>query len=132
MVKNLAIIFGIVLVVLGVAGFIPALAPSGMLFGVFAVDAMHNTVHLLTGAIALAVGLSSERASTVYFQIFGVIYAILAVLGFARGSAPIMGMANNYADAGLHLLIAVVTLYIGFIHSHMHWRGGMHWPHWRH
>jgi len=131
MMKNLAIIFGVVFVVLGILGFIPAFTPSGMLFGAFAVNPLHNAVYLISGAVALAVGLSSERASIVYFQVFGIIYAIVAVLGFARGNMPLMGMANNYADAVLHLVIAIVALYIGFMHSHMHWRTP-HWPHWRH
>lgn len=128
MIKKLAIIFGAVFLLIGILGYIPALTPSGMLFGVFAVDAMHNAVHLITGAVALAVGLSNERASMVYFQVFGIIYAIITVLGLARGNAPVLGMAHNVADIWLHLVTALVALYIGFVQSHLHW----HTPHWRH
>jgi Domain of unknown function (DUF4383) len=127
MIKRLAVVFGAVLVVIGILGFISGFTPSGMLFGAFAVDPMHNTVHIITGVIALIVGLSSERASITYFQVFGVLYALLAIAGFMRGNMPVMGMANNTADAGLHLLIALVTLFIGFVMPHRHW----HLPHWR-
>lgn len=128
MIRKLAVIFGIVLLVIGILGFIQVFTPSGMLFGAFAVDAMHNWMFIITGLIALAVGFSSERGSTAYFQVFGILYAILTVLGFSRGNQPVLGMVNNYADSVLHLVIAVVALYIGYVHSHMHWRA-LHWRH---
>jgi hypothetical protein len=41
--------------------------------------------------------------------------ALVAILGFVAGDTPLLGMiANNQADAILHVLIAVVTLWIGF------------------
>jgi hypothetical protein len=127
MIKRWAILFGAILIVVGGLGLIPALTPAGLLFGVFVVNPLHNMVHIITGLIALAVGFSNERASTVYFQVFGILYALVAVLGFFRGNAPMWGMAHNTPDAGLHLLIAAVALYIGYMLPHMHWRI----PHWR-
>ena len=56
-----------------------------------------------------------EKASRVFFQAFGVIYGLVAVLGFFYGDAPLLGIvANNAADSVLHVVIAVVALYLGF------------------
>jgi len=44
-----------------------------------------------------------------------VIYTVVAVLGFFIGNAPLLGIvSNNSADSVLHVVIAVVALYLGF------------------
>lgn len=122
MLKRIAIIFGAVFILVGILGFIPAitpLAPNGeyqRLFGVFAVDTMHNAVHLLTGIVAIACGMASEAASRNYFRTFGIVYGLVALVGFMAGNAPMMGMAHNVADAVLHTAIAIVALLLGFTH----------------
>ena len=115
MLKTAAIWFGIIFLVIGALGFFPGLAPESMLLGIFHVDTLHNVVHLLTGGVALAAAVAGERASRVYFQVFGVVYALVALLGFFYGNAPLLGiMAHNWADVWLHVAIAVVALYLGF------------------
>jgi len=118
--KTAAIIWGVVFLLLGFLGMMPGVAPNGMLFGIFRVDGMQNAIHLLTGIFALFAGLSSPHASRVYFETVGVIYALLAFLGFFYGSRNLMGlMAHNMADTWLHAVIAVVSLYLGYV-----WRKG--------
>jgi len=113
--KRIAVIFGIVFVIVGVLGWIPAVNPGGKLLGIFDVNAAHNVVHLVTGVLAIIVGVMSEKASRVFFQVFGVIYGLVAVLGFFYGDGPLLGIvANNAADSVLHVVIAVVALYLGF------------------
>ncbi len=115
MLKKIAIGFGVIFVIVGILGFIPAVAPNGRLLGYFDVNAAHNAVHLATGVIALIVGFASEKASRTFFQIFGIVYALVAVLGFFMGDRPLLGIvSNNMADTWLHVLIAVVALYFGF------------------
>lgn len=115
MLKTYALWFGIVFLVVGVLGFIGPLAPGGMLLGIFHVDALHNIVHLVSGAAALAVSAAGERASRMYFQIFGVVYGLVALLGFVYGDRPLLGvMAHNWADVWLHVVIAAIALYLGF------------------
>ena len=115
MLNKIAVTFGIVLVIVGAVGCIPALVPNGKLLGVFEVNAMHNVVHLVTGVIAILVGINSEGASQTFFRVFGVIYALVAVLGIFYGDQPLLGIiANNRADVGLHAVIAVIALYLGF------------------
>ena len=113
--KKIAVIFGVVFVAIGVLGWVPAVNPGGKLLGLFDVNAAHNVVHLATGIIAILVGMSSDKASKMFFQVFGVIYALVAVLGFYSGDQPLLGIvANNAADSVLHVVIAVVALYLGF------------------
>jgi Domain of unknown function (DUF4383) len=115
MLKKAAIALGVVFVAVGLLGFVSAVAPNGRLLGVFEVNTAHNLVHLATGVIALLVGFASEAAARLFFQVFGVIYAVVAALGFFYGNQPLLGVvANNMADAGLHVVIAVVALYLGF------------------
>jgi len=116
MVKKFAMIFGVILVVVGVLGFIPGVTNSdNMLLGIFHVNALHNVIHLVSGVVALAAGMSSFSASKMYFQIFGVIYALVAILGFVYGDKDILTLvASNMADTWLHVVIALVALYFGF------------------
>jgi Domain of unknown function (DUF4383) len=115
MMKKIAMGFGIIFVVVGILGFIPAVTPGGRLLGVFEVNTLHNIIHLATGVVAIIVGMASEQAIRNFFRIFGIIYALVAVLGFYYGNQPLFGLvANNLADSGLHVVIAAVALYLGF------------------
>jgi hypothetical protein len=118
MIKKLAILFGAVFLLVGILGFFPALTPANAegerhLLGLFEVDTVHNVVHLLSGAVALAAGLLSGYASRLYFKIFGAVYALVTLVGMISGSA--LGLFHvNGADNFLHLALAVALLAIGF------------------
>jgi hypothetical protein len=115
MIKKLAIAFGIVFILVGILGFVPGATQNEHLLGIFHVNPAHNFVHLLTGGAALVAGLTSTNAAQLFFRVFGVIYALVAVLGFMAGDAPILGIiSNNVANAWLHLVIAASSLMIGF------------------
>lgn len=114
MLKLLAILFGLIMIVVGILGFLPDFAPNGLLLGLFAVNPMHNMVHLLTGLVALVCGLSNNFAAKIFFIAFGIVYALVAILGFAQGPGDLYGMAINQADNWLHSAIALVCLYLGF------------------
>lgn len=115
MLTTLANVFGVVLLLVGILGFIPGITTDGMLLGIFHVNALHNIVHLVSGAAGLWAAKSGMKAAKMYFQVFGVIYALVTVLGFFYGDAAILGIvSNNTADTFLHLVIAVVALYLGF------------------
>jgi uncharacterized membrane protein len=50
-----------------------------------------------------------------WFQIFGLVYAVVAVMGFLVGDGMIFNLiANNQNDTWLHVALAVVMLAIGF------------------
>ena len=115
MTKTLATLFGVVFLLIGVLGFVPSITKDEMLFGIFHVNMAHNVVHLLSGAIALWAGMTSIGASRIYFRVFGVVYGLVAVLGFMTPEGPVLGMvSNNPADTYLHVGIALVSLIAGF------------------
>jgi hypothetical protein len=115
MLKSAAILFGVVFLAVGVLGFVPGVTSNQMLLGIFHVNAAHNAVHLLSGAIALWTGLTSAAHARVYFRVFGVVYALVAVLGFYAGDGMLLGLiSNNAPDTWLHVAIAVVALALGF------------------
>lgn len=122
MVKGAAILFGIVFLVVGILGFVPAVTPpmadgsGGMLLNIFHVNTAHNAVHLASGVIFLLCGLAGPGPSRTFFKIFGIVYALVAVLGFAKGNGMLLGMvANNMADVWLHVVLALAMLYLGFL-----------------
>jgi hypothetical protein len=116
MLKTASIIFGIAFLAAGVLGFVPGITNNEMLLGIFHVNAAHNVVHLLSGAIALWAGLTSVAASQLYFRIFGVVYALVALLGLYVGDGMLLGLvSNNMADVGLHFVIAIAALALGFV-----------------
>ncbi|MBA2368415.1 MAG: DUF4383 domain-containing protein [Candidatus Protochlamydia sp.] len=62
-------------------------------------------------------GFSSERASRLFFQIFGIVYGLVALLGYYYLDRPIFGIiAHNLADAVLHIVISAASLYLGFLY----------------
>lgn len=115
MIRLFAIIFGTIMLVVGVLGFIPSMKDGEAIFGIFHVNFLHNMVHMGTGLIALLCGARSHFASRLFFQIFGVIYVTVGLLGFYYWNEPIFGLlANNFADTLLHLGIGVLAMVIGF------------------
>jgi hypothetical protein len=107
-------VFGVGFIVIGVLGFVPsAVTPDGMLLGIFSVDTMHNIVHLLTGILAIAAIWGSGAYSRMYFQVFGVVYALVTVVGFFDNTMLGLMMVNT-ADNLLHLVVALVALWLGF------------------
>ncbi len=111
--RVIAVLFGIGFLAIGILGFMPNYTPNGLLFGYFEVDNMHNYVHIISGVIALLAA-ASARYARLYFQIFGIIFAIVTIAGFWRaGDLYVMHM--NMADNILCLVIAVIALYLGFV-----------------
>lgn len=109
LVKPLTGILGLVLTIVGVAGFFV----SGSLLG-FMVDTTHNIIHLLSGLVALWAFNTSQSYSRIYLIIFGLVYALVTVLGFAM-NGDILGLFTvNTADNFLHLAIAAASLIVGF------------------
>jgi len=115
MLRMAAKVFGVVFIAIGLLGFVPALAPDDNLLGLFHINAAHNWVHIASGVVALIAGFYNVAAAKIYFQVFGVVYGLVAVLGFAYGDQPILGfIASNFADTLLHIVIAAAALYFGF------------------
>jgi len=119
MLRKVALIFGIVFVLVGVVGLI---TPGGMqmgadpapghILGMFGVNLLHNIVHLLVGVWGIVASRSWGGAKS-FLQIGGVVYIVLAILGFfiptTFGLIPIGGN-----DIYLHAVLGVIMAGLGF------------------
>lgn len=115
MAKTLGMLFGIVFLAVGILGFVPGITKDEMLLGIFHVNAVHNVVHIASGAIFLFASMAGAGPARLWFQLFGIIYAIVAVLGFVNGDKPILGMiSSSMNNTWLHVVLAVAMLAIGF------------------
>jgi hypothetical protein len=115
MTKTLGMLFGIIFLAVGILGFVPGITTNEMLLGIFHVNAAHSVVHIVSGAIFLFASMSGPGPARLWFQIFGVIYAIVAVLGFMTPEGLLLGLiSNNVATTWLHVVLALAMLAIGF------------------
>jgi hypothetical protein len=110
---------GVALVAAGALGFVAgnpiASDDPGALF---LVNAAHNAVHLLTGLVALGIGLGSRGAGLANGTIaFGVLYAIIGLLLIVdpRLFGLFADAPANEADHVLHGAIAIVSLVAGYL-----------------
>ena len=110
MAKTVCKILGVVFLLVGVAGFV-----SPNLLGAH-LNAAHNVVHLVSGAVALYFGFAgSLSAAKTFALVFGVVYLGLGVLGLGFGTGPermweVGPLDLGQADHGIHILLGVVFL----------------------
>jgi hypothetical protein len=123
MAKKWCMVFGIIFLVLGVLGFIPN--PLISMDGLFQVDAVHNIIHLITGLVLVYAGKKSAGGATTALKVFGIIYLVIAILGFLMiggGSGDLLRFIGmNGADNWLHLILSLLLAWGGFKKS----KGGM-------
>lgn len=113
--RAFAYIIGIVFLIIGVAGFVPNLVIEEHLVVVFHVNFWLNTLHVASGIFALLAGFSPRVILRLYYQIFGVLYAILALLGFIYGEREILDfLASNSPDTWFHVIVAIACLILGY------------------
>ena len=111
-------IFGIVYLLVGLAGFVVTggvsfAATQGEPLLVVDVNPLHNIVHLLIGAALLLAARSSVRAAKGMNTAVGAVYLLVGVLGlFLIGSAANL-LALNGADNVLHFASAILLLGVG-------------------
>ncbi len=110
--KTVALVFGIIFVIVGILGFIPnPLVGSGALFDT---NTAHNLVHLIFGLILLWAAIWAPMQSALWLKILGVVYLLIALLGFVMTS-PLLGLVEiNDADNWLHIVLGVVLVGAGF------------------
>ncbi len=99
-------VVGVILLLVGVLGFFM----GNVVFG-FGVNAMHNVVHLVTGAIFAWAGFARGAPVKKVNTWLGAIYVVVSILGMFG----VLGFLNvNTADNWLHLVIGVVSAWIGW------------------
>jgi hypothetical protein len=120
-------VYGIVFLLVGIAGFIPALvtppqpaaevaaeAGFGRLLGLFPINVWHNLVHVIFGIWGLVAYRTFDAART-YARAVALIYAVLAVMGLIPVLNTTFGLIPLYGhDVWLHIVLAAVAAYFGF------------------
>lgn len=114
--------FGVVFLLVGIAGFIPGVtahhmdmafagrSSSAKLLGIFQVSVLHNVVHLLFGVAGLLLSSTPLRARNFLFYggiVYGVLffYGIVTTYGSAANFVPF-----NAADNALHIALAAAMM----------------------
>lgn len=126
-VQHAAVAVGALFLVVGVLGFVPGITSDygamtfaghdsgAALFGVFAVSALHNAVHLLFGVLGVALS-GTFNGARGYLVIGGLVYAVLAVYGALidlHSAANVVPV--NTADNWLHLGLAAAMIGLGAV-----------------
>lgn len=114
-----ALVFGVVLVVVGIAGFFVDSSFGDLGSDVqgdeliwFEVNGWHNVVHLVSGLLGLAV-VASVAGSRAYALGFGAVYLVVTIWGFVNGTDVAGLIPVNTADNWLHLGISVAGILAG-------------------
>jgi hypothetical protein len=115
-VQGAALLVAAGFIVLGVLGFIPAVAPAGKLFGVFVISGLHNVLHLLTGFVGFALA-RTYAASRAYFLGAGLAYLALWLHGLFMGGGL---LPINSADNWLHFGLGIGMVLLGLTLAGQH------------
>lgn len=124
--QRAAQLFGIIFVIVGVAGFIPGITTDydeltafdhegAKVLGLFGVNILENIAHLLYGVAGLALSRTWD-GSRLYFIGGGLIYLVLWLYGLVidkDSSANFLGV--NAASDWLHFVIGVAMVGIGVV-----------------
>ncbi|WP_434618609.1 DUF4383 domain-containing protein [Arthrobacter sp. A5] len=116
--RLIATIFGAVYLLVGILGFfvtagIGFFATEGSNVIVFAVNPLHNIIHLAIGAALLIAGLKSVPAAKSVNTTVGAVYLLVGILGLFLLGSSLNIIALNGADNVLHLASAVLLLGVG-------------------
>ena len=128
-VRYFALILGIIFLLVGVLGFVPAaLTPApadahalhvtnpghGYLLVLFHVNVLHNIVHLVFGLWGV-LAYRTFDASRLYSRVVAVSYLLLTVMGLIPGLNTVFGLIPIHGnDVWLHLVIGLVAAYFGW------------------
>ena len=122
-VQSIALLVGAVFLLVGVLGFIPGITThygdlsfaghdsGAKLLGIFQVSILHNIVHLLFGIVGIALAKTVSGARNFLIG-GGVVYLALWLLGIVGAGDWI---PSNTADTGLHFLVGIGMIGLGFV-----------------
>ena len=122
-VQRVAQIFGAIFILVAILGFVatgmnmeadPVRAPH--VVGLFAVNVLHNVVHLLFGVLGIMASRGAIMAASAYFQMVAVSYGLLTVLGLIPATQTTFGLIPIWGnDVWLHAALAAGAAYFGFV-----------------
>lgn len=126
-----ALVIGILFLLIGIMGFIPALVKEptvsadaanlgfsggyGYLLGLFPINFLHNIVHLTVGFLGILASISLG-SSRLYSGALALFYGLLTILGLIPATQSTLGFIPIFGnDIWLHASTAAIATYFGFI-----------------
>ncbi len=107
--KTYAIVVGLVLLLLGIWGFLS----DGLILGIFGVNTYQNVLHIVVGVLGLWIGMKNPKGFNLWL---GWIALAVGILGFIPAAdellASILGI--NPAISWLHIAVGIVSLLVGY------------------
>ncbi len=104
--------YAIVFIVLGILGLIAT--TGGLFLGTFILGTGLSIAFLGTGILAGIAALISPAATRLFFEVFGVLFALSAIVGFIQGTSVLGIVGVNAATNVFDLVVALLSLYLGF------------------
>ncbi len=116
--KTASIAIGIVFLLVGLLGFVPNPIISDSHDAIFHADAIHNSVHIVSGILFLIVGLAAPGFAATFCKIFGAVYFLLGILGLMNvgsdGMTELLGFLHvNGPDNYLHIGLGIAIFAAG-------------------
>ncbi|MEZ5566635.1 MAG: DUF4383 domain-containing protein [Gammaproteobacteria bacterium] len=111
--RKVCLLFGVTFLAAGILGFVPnpLVSPDG----IFAVNTMHNVVHLMTGVVFLMGAASDEDTACTTARAIGLAYVVVTIAGFLTSGHLLLGLVHiNEADRWLHAGLAAIIVVSGF------------------
>lgn len=126
--RYFALVFGIIYIIVGLAGFVPGLlvhSPDlppiavdslyGRLLGLFPVNILHTLVHLALGVWGVAIWRTFAGARG-YARSLAIIFAVLTLVGIIPATSTLFGLVPLFGhDIWLHALTGIVAAYFGWV-----------------
>lgn len=116
--KTAALAIGAVFIAVGLLGFVdnPIIGDSEN--AIFHADTLHNWVHIISGLLLVFVAMATPASAAMVLIVFGVVYALIGVVGFiaigTEGMGKVLGFLHvNGADNFLHVGLGLVILLAG-------------------
>ena len=116
MAKTVCKVLGVILLLVGLLGFTHLLDPLGAHVG--PAYATHNLVHIVSGILALYFGFAGSLSGAKGFCIvFGIVYGLLAVVGFVKGTLdiPALKLMLGQVDHVIHVVLGIGFLAGGLL-----------------
>lgn len=116
--KTAALTIGVIFLAVGLLGFVdnPIIGDSDN--AIFHADTLHNWVHIGSGILLTLVALAMPASASAVLIVFGIVYAIIGVIGFisvgSEGMGKVLGILHvNGADNFLHVALGVIIFIAG-------------------
>ena len=129
-VQNVAMGVGIVLIVVGILGFIPGVTTqydslaivgpnsTALFLGLFQVSMLLNVVQLAIGATGWAMSRNNPMGARNFLMGFGLLYIVLSVYGLIVGEASAANFLSlNAMDVWAFMILGLVMVGAGWLMS---------------